>query len=625
MTNILKNGKTTWIIPDKKENEEHVKQMKQYDCFKKYADQTLIWLYNRGVRTDKDFVAMNDDNLNHLIDPRTITDMEKACDILNQAIENQYQPNHPVIIGGIFDYDCDGLMSMTVVKRGLKMIYGDKVRLNAWINRRDYEGYGLCNASIDHLFKQNSNTSVIITGDNGCVALDSYEYARKTYNKDLKIIVTDHHETKIDQKTGKQILPKAIDALVDLHRLDDETTKKNPDKKDVKDICGAQLLFQMMRLLSQKFNPEAYSKVLTLVDLLVIAALGDVMSLRPGSDTRIEVLAGLHKINSTPKGPNSWGGRASIRALADQYRLRTPLSTTDFNFKINPTINSIGRVLSQDSPKLAMRLFNVNNYEDVYSTAQAMATVNDNRKSIVQKAMADIADNGGIDDNHKMIIYFAKDTPTGVAGILAGQLLEKYQRPTLVLTEGVDGKSIKGSGRSIPGFNINKVCLDAGSQFGDKFSGGGHAEANGVVLDNSIKDDYINALYKLTDEILDADVLNKTYKPDFVVTDKDTNLSEVIDEISSFDPIGQNFEAPLILYRNAISTSVTVLGKDNPVHIKINTPTHSIIWFNGRAEFETKFGSQIKPGKKFSAIGELSKSLYGDPQLLVTGKEVISE
>lgn len=620
---ILHNGKTEWILPDKEKLDPIINQMKQLNCFQKYDDEILYFLAESGIRTKDDYAGLNDENLSHLIDPRTIKDAEKLVDIIADEVSEKHKLGKKLHVTTYTDFDCDGIFSGIIYNRCLPLIFGsDKIETNWWINDRFNEGYNYCKQGVDKLVKKAPETDLILTGDNGIRMGDSATYTLQKYG--IKTLLTDHHLPAKD-KQGNELLPKDCLAIVDMHQKAETAMKLNPQDKGLPDECGAEIALHLMLLAAKKYNPNSYSLILSFADMAGAATLADVMPLYPHSENRILVKTLLRKLNSRPTGQNSYGSRVGFRAILDQFRIQPPFDSTTVAFDINPMINSSARMLG--TADLAMRIFLSNDRETVYSAAQALYSVNEDRKKQVREEVDKLYKGDSLDKSHKIIVAYLPGVNPGIAGIIASKILDREYKPVIVITKRDQDAQCKGSARSIDGFNITDAILEAGSEFSENdFACGGHAEAAGLTCSEGIVKELTERLYDYADKHLSEDVLTKKMRPNFIITD-DTARIELVDQIKKLDPFGNGFEEPMVLYKDAKPLNVSVIGKNNPVHIGLNMPKSSIVDWYGKDFFENKFGEvkDFKSGTKLSAIGTLDKSLFNSlkPQLKVNNDEMI--
>lgn len=373
-----------------------------------------------------------------LTDPLRMKDMEKAVTIILDHVGK----GSPVMVIG--DYDVDGMSSSTILGQALRSL-GAKVRIR--IPDRVEDGYGIRPYMVEECAKE--GISLILTCDNG---IREFEAARKAKELGITLIVTDHHE--IEKGEEGDLLPEAA-AVVNPHRSDDEYPFAM--------LCGAGVAYQLARALCARAGiPES-------PDWIGYAALGTVCDVMPllGENRKI-VYRGLKQWNQNPP--------RAIRALMKVGGVEK-LDVYTFGFVIGPMINSGGR-LEQQQKYIDILL------EEDPAQAEKMANrlyeLNRLRQKMTEKGIEEgIAEVEKTPEDRVLVVYLP-DLHESLAGLVAGRIKEKYQRPVFVLTGREEG--VKGSGRSIPAYDMfahmNRVS-ECFSRYG------GHPMAAGLSMEES--------------------------------------------------------------------------------------------------------------------------------------------
>ena len=470
---------------------------------------------NRDIISDEDIDMFLNGTLDNLHDPSSMTDMVRACSLIQQYISEGLKFR---VIG---DYDVDGICATYILIRGLRAC---GAVVDHAIPHRIHDGYGINDHLID--MAQADGIDVIITCDNGIAA---YDQIRHAYDLGMHVIVTDHHEVPYDEdeETGErlELLPPA-EAVVDPHREGDEYPYKG--------ICGAVVAWKLVSLLLPMCGVSDSDMAALTEELLEGASLAtvcDVMELR--DENRIIVREGLKRMPYT--------SNMGLRALMDAVGLTgRKLTSYSYGFILGPCINASGRIDSADrSLELLMS-------EDSYAAARIAAELksyNDERKAMTEAGIARAVDDieGSSLKFDRVLVVYLPDIHESVAGLIAGKLRERYEKPSIVFTDGLDG--IKGSGRSIEAYNMYEE-LAAHRDLYTKF--GGHRMAAGLSLDGDVVDELrtrLNEACTLREEDMTTKVMIDVELP-FGYADQ-----SFIEEIGRLEPCGNGNPKPVFALR----------------------------------------------------------------------------
>ncbi|MCW8850827.1 MAG: single-stranded-DNA-specific exonuclease RecJ [Melioribacteraceae bacterium] len=460
-------------------------------------------LIQRGVTNFFEAKKYFRPSLDSIHDPYLMHDMEKAAARVIDAITN----NEKICVYG--DYDVDGTCSASLMYLFLKEL---DANVYVYIPQRLTEGYGLSNAGIDSIKKD--NVDLIISVDCGITAVDEIEYANSF---GIDTIICDHHQPK-------DILPNAYAILDPL---------KPGCEYPFKYLSGAGVAFKLARAVAYRFGKK--DMVFKYLDLVALAGAADIVSLT--DENRILVRAGIEQINSNP--------RPGIKALIKIARMEPGnLSAGQIVFTIAPRINAVGRL---GDAQRAVELFNTDNYEEAEKLAKVLESENLERRKIDEVTFSHALDMVKAIENFDSelgIVLHHDSWHPGVVGIVASRLVEKYYRPSIMLTT-IDGVA-KGSARSIPGFNIYEAieeCKDLVVQFG------GHKAAAGL----EIEVDKIEEFRKRFNEILKTSMNDEDIIPE-VKIDSKISLCEItpkfIRVLDQFAPFGPGNMRPVFLAEN---------------------------------------------------------------------------
>ena len=538
-----------WLINNRGNNFSEVSQ--------RYNIHPLIAkiLLNRNITNFETFLNPNAENSYH--DPFLMKDMDKAVEIITNAIENEQNIR---IVG---DYDQDGNSSTMTLLDGLGY-FTDKLSYD--IPNRMIDGYGISFSIIDKCIED--NIDLIITCDNGISAIEQCDYAKQN---GIKIIVTDHHQTiKLD---GKEIIPNA-DAVINPQQL----TCNYPFKS----LCGAGVAYKLIQAINIK---KGYG-MLECENLLQYVAMGtvcDIVDLK--DENRYFVTKGLEEINNT----ENYG----LKCLIDMTGIKNGVNVYSLGFIIGPCINAAGRL---DTAKLGVELFRDENMDNVEAYAKVLVDLNEKRKKLTEdgfnKAVEIIENTGLINDD--ILICNVEEIHESVCGIIAGRIKEKYNKPTLILTQSENQDVLKGSGRSISEYDIFKEFDELRELF---VSFGGHPMACGLSIEVDKLDEFrtkVNQRSRLTKEDFVKKILIDS---SFYVDKIDFDLIEEIDRLS---PFGKDNPRPILGDKNLEIIFARMIGKNkNVLKLKLlkNNKTIDAIMFSEAIEkynyLLEKFGENV--------------------------------
>jgi len=483
---------------------------------------------NRDVITDEEIDLYLNGNMDNLHDGRSMRDLVKACSLIQQYISENKTFR---IIG---DYDVDGICSTYILLRGLRACGAD---VDYAIPHRIQDGYGLNESLIDDAHAQ--NREVIITCDNGIAASSAILHAAEL---GMSVIVTDHHEIPYeeDDETGDRIeLLPAAQAVVD--------PKREGDNYPYKGICGAVVAWKLISVLLPMCgigDREAADIVEELLEEAAIATIGDVMELR--DENRIIVKYGLQRVEHT----SNIGLVALLRATD---LLGKKLTAYHIGFIIGPCLNASGRL---DSASRALELLLCDDEYEAARMASELKQLNEARKSMTEQGFAlavEDIENSAIGDDRVLVLYLP-GIHESIAGIIAGRIREKYERPTIVMTDAAEG--IKGSGRSVDAYDMYEE-LSKVRQYFTKF--GGHKMAAGLSMEMDNLEAFrrdLNNNCALTPDQLETKI----------VIDQELPLGYIsnafISELSKLEPFGNGNAKPIFAIRGLEVKAFSIKGKN---------------------------------------------------------------
>ncbi len=469
----------------------------------------------RGINTveeAKDFFGIGE---RKSVDPMDFPDMYTAVKRIQKALDDFER----IAIYG--DYDADGVTSTSLLYSYLEMQGADVVY---YVPNRHTEGYGLSYEAIDKLSMM--GVKLIITVDNGISAVEEAKYINEL---EMELIVTDHH-------LPSDTLPQAV-AVVDPHREDCNL--------EFKDYAGVGVAYKLICALEGEENGVTDS----FVDLVTIGTIADVMPLI--KENRELVRRGVQLIADSD--------RTGIQALIEVAGLsERKMTSTTVAFGICPRINAAGRMGSADR---AIRLLLSDDYEEATLLAQEINDENISRQQTEQVILNQAVDQ--IKNNptwlyQNVLVVAGEGWHDGVVGIVASRLVEKYGKPTLVIT--VDGDEAKGSGRSIDGFNLYEAlshCSDCLTHFG------GHTLAAGIGLKAENIDAFRKSVNSYADEI---EMPFPVQSIDFKLNPACVNV-EMLETVEQLEPFGAGNSQPVFGLYNMTVTDIQPIG--NGKHLRV--------------------------------------------------------
>lgn len=483
---------------------------------------------NRDLITEEEIDRYLNGTLDDLHSPYLLKDVEKAADILADKIAAGRK------IRVIGDYDIDGVCSTYILTAGLRAC---GAVTDAVIPHRILDGYGLNDRLI--LDAGEAGTDTILTCDNGIAAAPQIAYANSL---GMTVIVTDHHEVPYEiQPDGsrRECLPEAA-AVID--------PKQQACGYPFDGICGAVVAYKLVQVLFDRvLLKNSQSRLRELLAFAAFATVGDVMELV--DENRIIVKYGLKLITQSA----NYGLQALIHVNGLQNK---PLSVYHIGFVLGPCLNATGRL---DTAARALQMFLTKDKAEAVTIAAELKELNDSRKAMtlrgVEEAVALIEQTALKED--KVLVVYLPDCHESLAGIIAGRLKERYQKPAFVLTRAEDG--VKGSGRSIDAYHMyDKMseCKELYTRYG------GHKLAAGVSMPEENTErfrQYLNEHCGLTEEDLVEKIVIDVPMPMSYVT------MPFVRQLSVLEPFGNGNPKPVFAQKNLSVCRGRLLGKNGNV------------------------------------------------------------
>jgi single-stranded-DNA-specific exonuclease len=477
--------------------------------------------------------------LSNLPFPDTFKDMQKACKRIVGAINNKEK----IIIVG--DYDVDGVISTTILVNFFKAIGID---VDSFIPNRFEHGYGISLNIVDFI----KEYDLVISVDNGITA---HDFALWCKEQKIDLIITDHH-------TPKDTIPDAY-AIIN--------PKQNDCGFQFPDICGAFVAWYLASALKKELKVDIDIK--SYLGLVAIATIADVMPLI--HINRAIVIFGLKELSRSKN--------LAIMALKNHLNTTTFKSDT-ISFWVAPLLNSAGRM---DDASLAFKFLQSKTDMEACEYLYKLINTNEQRK-IIEKDICDFAHKNLLNLDDNILVFVGDDWHEGILGIVASRMVQKYKKPTIVLTDNKKG-IFKGSGRSIEGFNIFEA-ISSKSKFLDKF--GGHAMAIGISLEKENLDNFVKSLQDIKLNINPNLVNNIFYEINLELVDFD--FYKILEK---YEPYGEANPKLLFECDDIEIISSNFMGK-NSEHRKYFISKNNLIFeavhFNPIKPFEVSINNKIR-------------------------------
>lgn len=513
---------------------------------------------NRDVIEEEEIQSFLYGTIEDLPDPEGMKDMKKTVAILTKKIREQKR------IRIISDYDVDGVCSNYILYQGLSAC---GALVDYKIPDRMKDGYGINENLIQSAYEDGIDT--ILTCDNGIAAYDQIAYGKKL---SMTILVTDHHDVPYEMEEGEKRyrIPPA-DAVV------------NPKQADCpypyEKICGAVVALKLIICLFREFHkPErAWEEF---IEFGAIATVCDVMELK--KENRILVKEGLKRLSHTK--------HVGLSALLEANGLRgKEISSYHLGFVIGPCINASGRLRSAE---MALSLLLCKNPKEALDLALHLKELNEERKDMTAKGVEDAIAlvESSERKKDKVLVVYLPGCHESLAGIIAGRVREKYNKPVFILTDSEDG-GLKGSGRSIEAYSMFEEMTkvkDLMSKYG------GHPMAAGLSLPKENLEPFrqeLNRLSTLTEKDFIEKVLIDIPMPISYITE------HLVEELSLLEPFGTANEKPLFAQKNLSILNARILGANrNVLKMKVADETGyqmEGIYFGNIPEFNEYVSSQF--------------------------------
>ncbi|MEM6642361.1 MAG: single-stranded-DNA-specific exonuclease RecJ [Bacteroidota bacterium] len=558
----------TWILSDQPE-ERKINELSKVINVNVHLSKILV---QRGICTfnqAKDFFRPS---LSHLHDPFLMKNMSCAVNRLTEAVFSKEK----ILIYG--DYDVDGTTSVSLMYLFLRDFTD---QLEYYIPDRYTEGYGISEVGID--YASENQFSLIIALDCGIRAVDR---ARQASALGIDLIICDHHLPGLE-------LPKAT-AILD--------PKQEDCSYPFKELSGCGVGFKILQGFCQQ-NTIPKEKLFSYLDLVAVSIASDIVPIV--GENRILAFYGLKKLNESPS--------AGLKSLIEISGRKKKFSISDVVFSIGPRINAAGRLAhAKESVKLL-----IGDEADTDKFADVLNDRNTARRTfdqqITAEALSMIAE---LPASKKSTVLFKEDWHKGVIGIVASRCIERYHRPTIILTS--SNGVATGSARSVEGFDVHAAIHDCAhllSQYG------GHRHAAGLSLPLSNVKEFIAAF----EEVVGSKILPEKLVPkleidcEIPLTAINYKMYSILNQMA---PFGPGNPSPIFSARSVvIDTEPTILKEKHVKGFMHDVDSTKLFEFIGFGLAEKM--AEVQLGQPFQVAFHLEENEYlGNRSLILNIKDI---
>lgn len=523
--------------------------------------QLLVQRGIDNIQKIKDF--LNPEKMK-ITSPFVFTDMQKTIERIFSAIETQEK----IIVYG--DFDCDGVTSTSLLYKTLSHIGAN---VDFYIPNRATENHGLNNKALVQLIAK-QKAKLIITVDCGISDVEQINFANSFK---VDVIITDHHEApEILPRAFSIINPKAINSL--------DKDLKIEEIEALNELAGVGVAFKLACALLEK--TQNYDFVNELLPFVAVGTIADVVPIL--YENRSFVDAGIKLIQA--------GKHYGLTKLLEisGYEIKNGITSENIAFGVAPRINAAGRL---DTVQNAVRLLISDNKSEIDMCVEELNNFNRIRQDLCDNTYEEAIEMLQKEQQQDSIILYKKDWHTGIIGIVASKLVEKFYKPVFLMTMDENTGFIRSSSRSIPEVHIRNVISD-NSDLMEYF--GGHAQAAGLVFDPN-KNSFEKVKSALNESIknqLNGKELIPTVEADLKIDANDISI-DLISLINKLEPFGEGNKSPLFIVEKLILNSHRTMGQKNN-HLKIfcenkqGKPFECVFWNHNSLN--------IPQGKEFDLV-----------------------
>ena len=518
----------------------------------------------RGIKSEeakREFLNPLEITLMH---PNAFCDMPKAVERIVKAIDNKEN----ILIYG--DFDADGVTSTSLLVKTFRYLGAN---VSYYIPDRDKEGHGLNSDTLNKILNSDDTSNLkdlvkalsqnkpklIITVDNGISSAKEVNFIN-SFGCD--VIITDHHEPPEEVPPALAIInPKAMNAL------DERLTPLQIEY--LTSLAGVGVAFKIAQGVLEKYDKMSYS-----YEILPFVAVGTIADLVPLiGENRYFVTKGLELI--------AQGKHFGLTELLKNAKVNTDngLTAEQVAFSIAPRINASGRL---ESVEPAVKLLISDNKNEIKICIEQLERMNKFRQQMVTDLFNEADEELQKSKNRDNAIVLANpDWHIGIIGIAASKFVEKYYKPTFIMTYSEETKTYRCSARGVKELNIYDIITN----ISDKLEGfGGHKLAGGFTFsaEKTSFEEVKKALNKTVDEMLNGQKLNPSLNIDLEISPEDVDIS-LIEQISKLEPFGMSNPSPTFVINNLTLKEKKLMGSSNE-HLKLifewENGTFDCIWWS---------------------------------------------
>ena len=502
----------------------------------KRGEKSLIkrLLFSRGIKTDKEIYEFLHPLEMTPYDPNVFVDMEKTIERLSNAVDN----NEKIVIYG--DFDADGVTSTSLLYKTFKYLGAD---VNYFIPDRDKQGHGFDTKALVKLMTT-VKPKVIISVDCGISDVEAVNFINSFK---IDVIITDHHEAPEELPKAFSIInPKAPNAL------NENLTAK--DIESLTSLAGVGVAFKVVQGLLKHYNKTEF--VYEILPFVAVGTISDIVPLI--GENRYLVTKGLELI--------SQGKHYGIKRLLESagYKVEKGITSENIAFGVAPRINASGRL---DTVEDAVKILISDNKQEIETSVISLNNFNKVRQELCQNMFLEAEEMLKQEGNRNpAIILYKPEWHIGIIGIVASKLVEKYYKPTFLMTYSEETQQFRCSARGVEGLSLYDI-ISANSELLDGF--GGHKLAAGLYFskEKSSFEQVKSALNKTIKEMLNGQELKPFIDVDTEVYPTDINV-ELVEEISQMEPFGASNPSPIFAMKNLKIKEKRLMG-ENKDHLRL--------------------------------------------------------
>ncbi|MDO1446297.1 single-stranded-DNA-specific exonuclease RecJ [Rhodocytophaga aerolata] len=552
-----------WIVKQKPSEEQIAHLIAEINVSEPVASMLL----QRGVHSFEEAKNYFRPSLELLHDPFLMKDMDKAVNRLVEAIYN----HEKIVVYG--DYDVDGTTSVALFYGFLRTFYSN---LLFYIPDRYKEGYGISQAGIEWANEQGA--TLMVSLDCGIKSKELIQYAKE---KGIDFIICDHHRPDNN-------LPDAL-AVLDPKRSDCEYPYK--------ELSGCGVGFKLLQGFCIQ-NSIPFEKLYPFMDLLAVSIAADIVPIT--GENRIMAYFGLQLLNTHP--------RPGLQALIQIAGFEKKLSISNVVFGLGPRINAAGRIAHAHA---AVHLLLAHSKEEAEQHAKEINLNNRDRQGFdtnITREALNMIEMDELMREAKTTVLYKNDWHKGVIGIVASRCIEKYHRPTIILTE--SHSKAAGSARSVPGFDVYDAieeCKDLLEQFG------GHMYAAGLTL----KLENVQAFRQKFEEVVARKITEDQLIP-LIEVDLELKLKQInfkfYNVIKQMEPFGPENMQPIFVSEQVCARDNVKVLKDQ--HLKLYVYQEDSQVFEAIGFGMAAFYGKIKPFHPFRLCYQIVENNFRDNRSL---------